>query len=126
MPGEKRKRSSELSADGRFLSLGSVVVEVQHTAVLEYPLEEKVAKRRAAVEQYNAENLAHRQAVFDWNGKIADLIVEEVIDEEEAKRLVRNPGITTDARIPYTTDGRWPAVFPLFSEQQQQQQQQQQ
>ena len=123
MPEEKRKRSSELSADGSFLSLGSVVVEVQHTAVLEYPLEEKVAKRRAAVEQYNAESRAHRQAVFDWNGKIADLIVEEVIDEEEAKRLFRNPGITTDDRILYTTDGRWPAAFPLFSEQQQQQQQ---
>ena len=126
MPEEARRRSSELSADGRFLSLGSgsaapVVVEVKHTALLEYPLVGEEAKRRAAVERYNAESLAHRQAVFDWNGKIADLIVEEAIDEEEAKKLFRNPGITTDARIPYTTDGRWPAVFPLFSEQQQQQ-----
>ena len=124
MPEEKRKRSSELSADGRFLSLGSVVVEVQHTALLEYPLEEKSAKRRAAVEQYNAETRAHRQAIFDFNGKVADLICEDVIDEEEAKRIFRNPGITTDDRISYTTDGRWPAVFPLFPEQQQQPRQQ--
>ena len=106
-----------MSADGRYLSLGSgsaapVVVEVPHTAVVEYPLVGEEAKRRAAVERYNAESLAHRQAIFDWNGKIADLIVDEVIDEEEAKGLFRHPGVTADERIPYTTDGKWHAIYP--------------
>ena len=119
MPEEKRKRSSELSADGRFLSLGSVAVKVQHTALLEYPPEEKTSKGRSAVEKYNAETRAHRQAVFDFNGKVADLICEDVIDEEEARKLFKNPGITALPGNSYTSDGRWPAVFPLFPEPQQ-------
>ena len=108
MSGEKRKRSSELSADGKSLSLGSVVVEA------DYPPEEKTSKKRAAVERYNAESRAHRQAVFDFNGKVADLVCEDVIDEEEAKRLYKNPGVSSLPGNSYTSDGRWPAVFPLF------------
>ena len=92
MPEEARRRSSAVSADGRYLSLGSgsaapVVVEVQHSALVEYPLEGEVAKRRAAVERYKAESLAHRQAIFDWNGKILDLIADGVLHQEEAHLL---------------------------------------
>ena len=117
MPEEARRRSSAVSADGRYLSLGSgsaapVVVEVQHSAVVEYPLEGEVDKRRAAVERYKAESLAHRQAIFDWNGKILDLIADGVLDQEEAKGLFRHPGVTADERIPYTTDGKWHAIYP--------------
>ena len=106
-----------MSADGRYLTLGKgsaapVTVEVPHTAVVAYPLVGEEAQRRAAVERYRAESLAHRQGIFDYNGKVLDLVVSGVIGEEEARGLFWHPGVTADPRIPFTSDGKWHAIFP--------------